>query len=91
MGIWQWILRISGAPDLVVPLLRALAQGHPLEGIGEPAQRAEVLDLFCERDLLAQHDDGSYHYQVPLIARWIAQKRRLPTTWTAAEPPASAS
>ena len=59
-------------------MLQALAQDKSPDAIGAPEQRAELLHLFCERDLLYQRDDGRYAYQVPLIAHWIAQQRRLP-------------
>jgi hypothetical protein len=81
VSIWQWILRVSGAPDLAAPLLQTLARGKPLDGIGDPEQREDLFSLFCERDLLEQDGNGSYRYRVPLIARWIAEKRRLPTAF----------
>jgi hypothetical protein len=77
-SIWQWIVRIGGNEELTTQVLRALARGEPLDTFGDPDQRAELLELFCERDLLYQNDDGSYSYQVPLIARWVRERRRLP-------------
>lgn len=47
----------------------------------DPEQREDLFSLFCERDLLEQDGNGSYRYRVPLIARWIAEKRRLPTAF----------
>ena len=78
MSIWQWMMRISAAPEVAAPLLQALAQDKSPDAIGAPEQRAELLHLFCERDLLYQRDDGGYAYQVPFIAQWIARQRRLP-------------
>lgn len=78
VSIWQWILRISGNAELTTHLLRALARGEALAAIGDPDARAELLELFCERDLLYPDGAGSYTYQVPLIAHWIARRRRLP-------------
>jgi hypothetical protein len=77
-SIWLWVLRISPAPDSTAALLQALARGQPVDTIGDPSLRAELLHLYCERDVLMQQADGSYAYQVPLIARWIAEQRRLP-------------
>jgi len=77
-SLWLWFLRISPAPDSAAALLQAVARGQSIATIGDPAQRAELLDLYCERDVLMHQADGSYAYQVPLIARWIAEQRRLP-------------
>ena len=76
VSIWQWILRISGNEKLTTQLLCALAQGEALDTIGDPEQRAELLALFCGRDLLHQDEDGSCRYQVPLIARWVRERYR---------------
>jgi hypothetical protein len=76
-SIWEWLLRISDT-EHAATLLRALARRQPVEDIGDADQRVELLDLFCERDLLAQDPQGGYSFRVPLIGQWIAQQRRLP-------------
>jgi hypothetical protein len=79
VSIWQWILKIGNDQDATASLLRALAHGQSLDGMERPEERAELLELFCERDLLAQNEQGHYYFQVPLMAYWIRSKRRLPT------------
>ena len=78
MSIWQWIVKIGQSPEAVAALLQPLAHGQPIAGIGDPEQRAELLELFCERELLEQDGDGSYGFRVPLVAHWIRVQRRLP-------------
>jgi hypothetical protein len=88
-SIWEWLLRIgyqpNGAPGAVSPksaaavaLLHALASGQPLDQVGDAESRADLLGLFCERDVLEQVEGGAYRFQIPLLAQWIRQQRRLP-------------
>ncbi|MFZ1625231.1 MAG: hypothetical protein WAU48_10680, partial [Gammaproteobacteria bacterium] len=77
-SIWQWALRIGSDQDLVAPFLRGIARGEPLESLGDSETRAELLDLFCERDLLTQDAKGMIYFRVPMLARWISIQRRLP-------------
>jgi hypothetical protein len=70
-SLWQWLLKISHAPQSTEQLLSQLARQQPLEGIGEPDERADLLDLFCERDLLELDETGSYRFRVPLVGEWI--------------------
>ncbi len=80
VNIWEWSLRIGQAAnqDAAVSLLEALAHQHPIDDIGDPVQNAELLALFCERDLLVEGRDNTYRFRVPLIAEWIKNQRRLP-------------
>jgi hypothetical protein len=75
---WTWLLRISGDRPLAAALLQALAHDQPIEQIGDPSQRAELLKRFAERDLLYLDESSRYQFRVPLISQWIAQQRRLP-------------
>jgi hypothetical protein len=36
------------------------------------------LELFCERDLLAQDERDDYRFQIPLIGHWMRAQRQLP-------------
>ena len=78
VSIWQWLLKIARLPEVVEALLNPLAHGQSCDGVGDPEQRTELLELFCERELLEQDGDGSYGFRVPLIAHWIRAQRRLP-------------
>ena len=79
-SIWQWAVQISGNTELATQLLCALARDKPIDTLGDPAERAKLLELFCERELLYQQEDGRYAYQVPLLAGWVRQQRRMPRT-----------
>jgi hypothetical protein len=77
-SIRKWLLEISGAPQVADVLLRALARGEPLDGIADPAERDRLLELFCERDLLARDERDGYRFQIPLIAHWMRTQRQPP-------------
>ena len=61
-------LQLPIAPADWKLILRALACGEPLDGIGDSAERARLLELVCERDLLAPDERDGYRFQIPLIA-----------------------
>ena len=77
-SIWQWVLKIASPQEESVALLQALAHERPYETIGTAELRLELLELFCERDVLSQEDEGRYRFRVPLFAYWIRAQRRLP-------------
>jgi hypothetical protein len=81
-SLWEWVLKIAHPQthpqEESIALLHALAHEQPYETIGFAEQRQELLELFCERDLLYQEDQQHYRFRVPLFAYWIRAQRRLP-------------
>lgn len=75
---WNWALRISGKPYIAARLLRSLAFEEPIDNVGTVEQRAQLAQLFCRWELLKPNDSGSYGFYIPLMARWIKDKKSSP-------------
>jgi hypothetical protein len=82
-SIWHWALRVGHGLEATDTraagrLLQALARNQPPDAGEHRSAAQDLLDLFCERDLLALESDGQYHFRIPLFASWINRQRRLP-------------
>jgi len=76
-SIWDWLLRIGDNQQLTAQLVRALARGEIIAGIGDPDQRTGLIDILCERDMIELDGTQGYRFRVPLMQRWIQKQRRL--------------